>query len=170
MQQEWGVFVSNNRWNKHLLLGDYLFNNSWCKNRNTKSEDVGGWSVGGGWDDPLQFSVHPLHAPTRPHSLSTWEIESFRFLFFFCFGYVMVTPSQTNCPCDMYILMKRDMRAKLFFFCQICGFMCSYKSINNQRSWRSKIFLNQVVIAQWLAWRLVPGRSRVLILVRARIY
>ena len=42
----------------------------------------------------------------------------------------------------MYILMKRDMRAKVFLLCQICGFMCNYKSIKNWRSRRSKTILN----------------------------
>ena len=41
----------------------------------------------------------------------------------------------------MYILMKRDMSARLFLLCQICGFMCNYKSINNQRSRRSKTII-----------------------------
>ena len=40
----------------------------------------------------------------------------------------------------MYILMKRDMSAKLFLLCHICGFMCNYKSINNRRSRRSKVY------------------------------
>ena len=29
----------------------------------------------------------------------------------------------------MYILMKRDICAKLFLLCQICGFMCNYNTI-----------------------------------------
>ena len=31
----------------------------------------------------------------------------------------------------MYILMKRDICAKLFLLCQIRGFFCNYKSIIN---------------------------------------
>ena len=45
----------------------------------------------------------------------------------------------------MYILMKRDMSARLFLLCQICGFMCNYKSINNQRSRRSETILIKVI-------------------------
>ena len=43
------------------------------------------------------------------------------------------------CQICMYILMKRDINAKLFLLCQICGFMCNYKSINNQRSRRNPV-------------------------------
>ena len=42
----------------------------------------------------------------------------------------------------MYILMKRDMSDKLFLLCQICGFICNYKSFNNPRSQRLKTILN----------------------------
>ena len=41
-----------------------------------------------------------------------------------------------------YILMKRDISSNLFLFCQIWGFMCKYKSINNLRSRRSNNILN----------------------------
>ena len=37
--------------------------------------------------------------------------------------------------------MKRDMSDKLFILCQICGFKCNYKSINNRRSQRTKTIL-----------------------------
>ena len=42
----------------------------------------------------------------------------------------------------MYILMKRDMSAGLFFLCQISGLMSNYKSFNNQRSQKSKTIPN----------------------------
>ena len=42
---------------------------------------------------------------------------------------------------NMYILMKRDMRDKLFLLCQLCGFLCNYRSSNNWRSRRSKTIL-----------------------------
>ena len=51
-------------------------------------------------------------------------------------------PTLELCRFCMYILMKRDMGAKLFLLCQICGFMCNYKSIKKQRSQRLKTILN----------------------------
>ena len=38
--------------------------------------------------------------------------------------------------------MKRDMTARLFLLCQITGFMCNYKSVNNRRSQRLKTILS----------------------------
>ena len=73
------------------------------------------------------------------------EVYMFR-SFPWLFAFFSKTSKHLFC---MYILMKRNMSAKLLLLCQICGFMCNYKSINKQRL---KTILNIRTIISRTVW------------------